>query len=102
MSTAICRQDHARSAVTYTAALRQRHPAPHSLVRHVADMDFGGRSQPRAYRLRGDLWMLPALLSALHARQCPYRLIVVGGGPMLADLRAACPDAVRVQPARGR
>ena len=41
-----------------------------------------------------DLGMLQALLSALHARQCPCRLIVVGGGPMLAELQAACPDAV--------
>jgi glycosyltransferase involved in cell wall biosynthesis len=41
-----------------------------------------------------DLTILPSLLSALHARQCPYRLIVVGGGPMLAELRAACGDAV--------
>jgi glycosyltransferase involved in cell wall biosynthesis len=41
-----------------------------------------------------DLGMLPKLLSALHARQCHYRLIVVGGGPMLAELQAACPDAV--------
>jgi glycosyltransferase involved in cell wall biosynthesis len=41
-----------------------------------------------------DLGMLPALLSALHARQCPHRLIVVGGGPMLPELQSACPDAV--------
>jgi glycosyltransferase involved in cell wall biosynthesis len=41
-----------------------------------------------------DLAMLPSLLSALHARQCPCRLIVVGGGPMLPELRAACGDAV--------
>jgi glycosyltransferase involved in cell wall biosynthesis len=41
-----------------------------------------------------DLGILPSLLSALHARQCHYRLIVVGGGPMLPELRAACGDAV--------
>jgi glycosyltransferase involved in cell wall biosynthesis len=41
-----------------------------------------------------DLEMLPSLLSALHARHCHYRLIVVGGGPMLPQLQAACGDAV--------
>lgn len=41
-----------------------------------------------------DVGMLPALLSALHARRCHYRLIVVGGGPMLPELQSACPDAV--------
>ena len=41
-----------------------------------------------------DLAMLPLLLSVLHARQYHCRLIVVGSGPMLPELRAACPDAV--------
>jgi glycosyltransferase involved in cell wall biosynthesis len=41
-----------------------------------------------------DLAMLPSLLSALHARHCHYRLIVVGDGPMRPELQAACGDAV--------
>ena len=41
-----------------------------------------------------DLAMFPLLLSVLHARHHPCRLIVVGSGPMLPELRAACPDAV--------
>jgi len=41
-----------------------------------------------------DLALLPYVMAELCDRQCAYRLIVVGSGPMLPELRAACPDAV--------
>jgi glycosyltransferase involved in cell wall biosynthesis len=47
----------------------------------------------RVSREKG-LALLPALRDRLHARGLEHRLIVVGEGPMLGELRAALPDAV--------
>lgn len=44
--------------------------------------------------LEKGLALLPPLESALHRAHAPYRLIVAGEGPMLGELRSACPDAV--------
>jgi len=40
------------------------------------------------------LRLLEPLGSLLYRHHAPYRLIVIGEGPMMSELRAACPDAV--------
>lgn len=42
------------------------------------------------------LGLLAPLGSLLYRHRVPYKLIVIGEGPMLSELRAACPDAVFV------
>ena len=47
----------------------------------------------RVSREKG-LQLLPALSAALRRRSVPHRFVIVGGGPMEVELRAAMPDAI--------
>jgi glycosyltransferase involved in cell wall biosynthesis len=72
------------SPLRRSAALRERW--------HVSDRRPALLYAGRVSREKG-LSLLAPLLSSLHDRRVAHRLVVVGDGPMMAEIREACPDA---------
>ena len=60
---------------------------------HVCDRRPAVLYAGRVSREKG-LALLRPLETLLHQRRVPFRLVIVGEGPMTAELRALCPDAV--------